>query len=67
MTNFIEVARLQSCQKSDELWLEEERIKEETKNPYPISVRIQNCIKTEVFRISTRSERHSIRYPFLCM
>ena len=33
----------------------------------PISAKIQNPIKFYVLRISTRSKRYSIPYPFLCI
>ena len=65
MPSFIEVARLESCQKLWELWLEGKRKKEETRHHQPISAKIQSPIKFEVYRISTRSKRHSIHYLLL--
>ena len=47
MTSFIEIAQLESGQKSGEIWLEGER--RETRHPQPISGKIQNPDKTEVF------------------
>ena len=32
-----------------------------------VSTKIQSPIKSELFRISTRSKRHSIPYPLLCI
>ena len=59
--SFIEVARLESCQKSGELWLEGEGNK-----AFIIHFgKIQTPIRLEIFQISTRSQRHSIMYPLL--
>ena len=33
----------------------------------PISAKILSRIKSEIFRVSTRSKRHSIQYPLLCI
>ena len=65
MPTFIEVARLESCQKSGEIWLEGERRRNEAS--LPIWAKILSPIRTEVFKISTRSKRHSIPYPPLCI
>ena len=66
MPNFNEVDRLESCQKSGELWLEGERRKK-TIHLQPITAKIQSGIKSEVSRITRRSDRNFICYSSFCL
>ena len=62
MPRFIEVGQLEICQKSGIYgWKEKER----NKASLTQFGKIQSAIKFEVTRISTRSKRHSSRYPLL--
>ena len=61
MPSFIEVTRLESYQKSEELSVDstkKERRKKTSFTHFGYKFKI---------RISTRSKRHPIRYPLLCM